>query len=225
MIEEILKKLDAEGLRSRFLKYTREAFASIPKMDDPRILDLGCGIGMVTLELARLCNGKITGIDIDENALDKLTVKIQEGNLSDKIQVFNQSVYKTQFEDETFDIIWEEGVIHLLDFKKAISECKRILKLNGYMISGEATNWAERKLEKFQRSGFELVKRIPWAEECWWREYYAPLEKRINALQKKYDNISDVKEIKHHLSEIEMVKKNIKGFECTTYIFKKNERV
>ncbi|MFW9942671.1 MAG: class I SAM-dependent methyltransferase [Candidatus Thorarchaeota archaeon] len=223
MSEEILEELDVEGLRSIFLKYTREAFKGIPKIDNPRILDLGCGTGIVTLELARLSNGKITGIDIDENSLDKLNAKIQEGNLSDKIQVFNQSVYKTQFEDETFDIIWEEGVIHLLDFKKAITECKRLLKLNGYMISGEATNWAEKKLEKFQRFGFELVKKIPWAKECWWKEYYAPLEKKINVLRKKYDNIDVIEEIKRHLTEIEMVKKNTTGFECTTYILQKIE--
>ncbi|MFX1389296.1 MAG: class I SAM-dependent methyltransferase [Promethearchaeota archaeon] len=223
MIEEILNELNVEGLRAVFLEYTRKAFGSIPKIDNPRILDLGCGTGMVTLELARLSNGIVIGIDINQDALNKLNAKIQEKKLSDKIQVFKQSIYKTQFEDEMFDIIWEEGVIHLLDFKKAITECKRVLKQNGYMISGEATNWAERKLEKFQRFGFKLVKEIPWAEECWWREYYAPLEKKIEVLKKKYDKIGDIKEIKHHLSEIEMVKKNTKGFECTTYIFQKRK--
>ena len=223
MVEEILKDVDAEGLRAVFLEYTRKAFESIPKIDKPRILDLGCGTGMPTLELAKLSNGEITGIDIDQNALDILSLKIKESGLSDRIKVFNRSVYDTKFEDEMFDIIWEEGVIHLLDFKKAITECHRILKLNGYMISGEATNWADKKLRKFPKFGFKLLKQIPWAKECWWKEYYAPLEKRINFLRKKYDNIDDIKEIKRHLKEIEMVKRNTTGFECITYILKKIE--
>jgi ubiquinone/menaquinone biosynthesis C-methylase UbiE len=221
MFKEILKELDAEGLRSVFLKYTREAFESIPKIDNPRILDLGCGTGTITLELVRLCNGEITSIDIDQNALDKLNQKIMEKELTDKVKVFNRSAYNTKFEDEIFDIIWEEGVIHLLDFKKAITECHRILKVNGYMISGEATNWADKKLKHFPNFGFKLLKQIPWARECWWKEYYAPLEKKINILRKKYVQIDDIEEVKRHLTEIEMVKKNTTGFECTTYILQK----
>ena len=221
MIEDILKELNADGLRAVFLKYTKMAFESIPRIDNPRILDIGCGTGIPTLELAKLSNGKITGIDIDQDSLNKLNIKIIQEGLSDRIETFNRSVYDTKFEDETFDIIWEEGVIHLLDFKKAITECNRILKLSGYMISGEATNWADKKLKHFPKYGFKVLKQIPWAEECWWREYYAPLEKKINKLRKKYENLDDIEEIKNHLTEIEMIRRNPKGFECTTYILQK----
>ena len=223
MAEDILKELDAEGLRAVFLEYTRKAFDSIPEIDKPRILDIGCGTGTVSLELARLSNGEITSIDIDQKALDKLNHKIREKGLSDKVKVYPRSVYDTKFEDKRFDIIWEEGVIHLLDFKKAINECNRILKVNGYMISGEATNWADKKLKHFLKFGFKLLKQIHWAKECWWKDYYSPLEKKINVLRKKYGNIDDIEEIKRHLTEIEMVKRNTTGFECTTYILQKIE--
>jgi ubiquinone/menaquinone biosynthesis C-methylase UbiE len=149
MSEKILKELDADGLRAGFLKYTRKAFDFIPKMDNPRILDIGCGTGIPTLELARLSDGEITGIDIDQESLDTLIIKIKQKGLSNKVRVLNRNAYDTQFDDETFDIIWEEGVIHLLDFKKVITECKRVLKLNGFMISGEATNWADGSLITF----------------------------------------------------------------------------
>ncbi len=221
MTEEILKELDADGLRSVFLKYTRKAFESIPVIEKPRILDIGCGTGMPTLELARLSNGEITGIDIDQGALDQLNFKIKQQGLSERIKVYNRSAYNTKFEDETFDIIWEEGVIHLLDLKKALIECNRILKLNGFMISGEATNWADRKLKHFPNFGFKLIKQIPWEKECWWTEYYAPLEKKINQLRKKYDNLENIEEIHRHVTEIEMVKKNPAGFDCITYVMQK----
>ena len=221
MSEEILMELDAEGLRSVFLKYTRKAFENLPKIDDPHILDVGCGTGIPTLELARLSNGKITGIDIDQRALDKLNLKIKQEGLSDRVKVYNRSIYDTQFEDEMFDIIWEEGVIHLLDLKKALTECNRVLKLNGFMITGEATNWADKKLKYFPKFGFKLVKQIPWEKECWWTEYYAPLEEKINILRKKHENLDDIVEIKQHLKEIEMVKKDTTGFDCVTYIMQK----
>ncbi|MBY8986454.1 MAG: class I SAM-dependent methyltransferase [Candidatus Lokiarchaeota archaeon] len=221
MSEEILRELNAEGLRSVFLKYTREAYESIPKMDKPSILDIGCGTGMPTLELARLSNGEITGIDVDQGVLDNLNLKIKQQGLSGRIKVYNRSVYNTQFEDEIFDIIWEEGVIHLLDLKKALKECNRVLKLNGFIVTGEATNWANRKLKHFPRFGFKLTKQIPWEKECWWMEYYKPLEEKINILRKKYDNLDKIEEVKRHVMEIEMVKKDPTEFDCVTYILQK----
>jgi ubiquinone/menaquinone biosynthesis C-methylase UbiE len=221
MTEEILKELDADGLRSVFLKYTRETFESIPEMEKPRILDIGCGTGMPTLELARLSNGEITGIDIDQGALDQLNLMIKQQGLSNRIKVFNRSVYDTQFEDERFDIIWEEGVIHLLDIKRTLTECYRILKSNGYMVTGEAISWANRKLKHFPRYGFKIIKEIPWESESWWKEYYAPLEEKINKLRSKYDNLDNVEEIQHYLTEIEMVKKDPTGFDCITYVMQK----
>ena len=221
MAEEILKELDAEGLRSVFLNYTRKAFESIPDMGNPRILDIGCGSGMPTLELTRLSNGEVTGIDIDQRALDILNLKIKQQGLSSRVKVYNRSVYDTKFEENTFDIIWEEGVIHLLDLKKALMECNRVLKLNGFMVTGEATNWAERKLKHFPRFGFKLIKQIPWEKGCWWTEYYKPLQEKINILRKKFDDLEDIEEIKRHKMEIEMVKKDPTGFDCVTYIMQK----
>ena len=221
MSEDILREIDADGLRSIFLKYTREAFESIPERDSPRILDIGCGTGMPTMELSKLSDGEIIGIDIDQNALDKLNLKIKKESLSERIRVYNRSVYDTKFANESFDIIWEEGVIHLLDIKKSLTECNRVLKLNGFMVTGEATNWAERKLKHFPKFGFKLIKQIPWERGCWWTEYYAPLEEKINILRKKYDNLDKIDEIKRHITEIEMVKKDPTGFDCVTYIMQK----
>lgn len=221
MTKEILRELDADGLRSVFLKYTREAYESIPKMDNPHILDIGCGTGMLTLELAQLSNGNLTGIDIDQSALDKLNLKMKQNGLSDRIKVYNRSIYSTKFENDRFDILWEEGVIHLLDLKRTLTECTRILKLNGFMVTGEATNWANRKLKHFSRFGFKVIKQIPWKPKCWWTEYYAPLEEKINTLRKKYDNLDDIQEIHHHLMEIKMVEKDPAAFDCITYVMEK----
>ena len=65
-----------DKIRKRLLKYTRRAFRMLPEMDEPRILDVGCGSGIPTLELARLGQGKVIGIDIDHPALDIFARKI-----------------------------------------------------------------------------------------------------------------------------------------------------
>ena len=71
-------QIKKDKVRKRLLKYTRKAFRMLPKLNNPRILDVGCGYGIPTIELARLSQGEVTGIDIDQPALDELSRKIKE---------------------------------------------------------------------------------------------------------------------------------------------------
>jgi len=72
-------QMKKDTIRKRLLKYTRKAFRMLPQMDKPRILDIGYGSGVPTLELARLSHGEVMGIDIDQPALDKFTRKTKKG--------------------------------------------------------------------------------------------------------------------------------------------------
>jgi len=79
----ILEELDIEGLRGAFLEYTREAYLSIPPIVEPRIVDVGCGTGQPTLELARLSSGEIVagihgeaGVEAREAVLTELVSRL-----------------------------------------------------------------------------------------------------------------------------------------------------
>jgi len=78
--------------RETLLKYTRKAFLRLPRMMKPRILDIGCGSGVPTLELARLSDGGVTGIDTDQMCIDELDRKIKEQALSNRVKAINLSV-------------------------------------------------------------------------------------------------------------------------------------
>ena len=71
------KESCTEELRANFLKYSREAFKLLPTMEKPRLLDLGCGSGLLTIELSDLTNGDIIAIDIDQVLLDRLNEKVK----------------------------------------------------------------------------------------------------------------------------------------------------
>jgi len=114
MSEDFLKELNIEELRERFLKYTRKAYQMLPKMDKPCVLDIGCGTGIPTIELARLSNGEIIGIDIDQDALDKLNLKIEKKGLSSRVKTMNCSLYKTDFPDKNFNILWNNKKMRAL---------------------------------------------------------------------------------------------------------------
>ena len=72
-------------------------------------LDVSCGSAVPTLELARLRKRKIIEIFIDQYSLDRLTRRIEQAGLSDRIKAANYSMLNIDFPDESFDMIWAEG--------------------------------------------------------------------------------------------------------------------
>ena len=76
--------MEIDRFRERFIKYTRLAFQLLPKIENPHILDIGCGSGIPTIVLAKLSEGKITGIDIDQRLLDRFEKRIEEEGLQTK---------------------------------------------------------------------------------------------------------------------------------------------
>ena len=147
MTEDELFQVQKDKIRKRLLKYTRKAFRMLPQMEKPRILDIGCGSGIPTIELARLSNGEITGIDIDQSALDKFKREIEKEQLSTRVQAECCSIFEMDFPDESFDIIWSEGSIYPLGFEKGLREWKRFLKPDGYMVIHDEQGNISKKLE------------------------------------------------------------------------------
>jgi len=58
------------------------------------------------MELARLSNGQIIGLDINQPLLDRLRRKIEKAGLSDRVKTLKRSMFDMDFPDESFDIIW-----------------------------------------------------------------------------------------------------------------------
>jgi len=43
------RALNRDSVRANLLSYTRKAFSFLPKLDNPRILDIGCGTHLFSL--------------------------------------------------------------------------------------------------------------------------------------------------------------------------------
>ena len=172
-----------DGLRGRFIKYTRKAFDMLPHLDRPRILDIGCGTGVPTVELARLSVGEITGIDVDQPSLDRATERIEEAGLSNRVKVMNRSMFDLDFADESFDVVWAEGVIAAIGFERGLREWRRLLRPGGFLAVHDEIGNVSAKLEQISACGYELVGHFTVGEDVWWGEYYAHLEVRIGEIR------------------------------------------
>ena len=210
-----------QQLRLDFLKYTREAFKALTKLDTPRVLELGCGFGSVSIELTKLTNGTIIGIDIDQTLLDQFDKRIKERNLKDRIMTKKMDLLKNDFPDNYFDLIWEEGVVQIIGFKQSFKACHRILKRGGYFVLGQSIKNLHSNLSLIEKYGFELKKKLEWPKSCWWNDFYKSIEKTIQEIREGkgdpnvFENISIVE------SELRMVKANPSDFDCAHYILQK----
>ena len=196
-------------IRERLSKYTRKAFRMLPEIDRPRILDIGCGSGVPTMELARLSNGEITGLDIDQDSLDILSGKIEKAGLSDRVKAMRCSIFDMSFPDESFDIIWSEGSIFIIGFERGLKEWKRFLKPGGFLMIHDERGNVTEKLKQISRCGYDILGYFTLDEDIWWAEYFAPLEKLIGETQAKHaGDPKVVEELNSARQEIEMFKKN-----------------
>jgi ubiquinone/menaquinone biosynthesis C-methylase UbiE len=196
-----------ESMRSAGLSFTQEAYEMLPRLENPRILDVGCGPGTATLALARLSGGQVLGLDIDRAALEVLARRVAEEGLSEWVQVIQGSMLEMGFPDETFDVIWAEGSVQFMGFEKALRDWRRLIKPDGFLVVHEMAwlrpdppqaivdRWqpafaeistAAGYAEKLPGHGYRLTGHFCLPEEFWWVNWYEPVEKRIRALREKY---------------------------------------
>ncbi len=96
-----------------------------------KILDVGCGGGIICEPLARL-GAKVTGVDFSPNNIKVAKIHSKKNKL--KINYIYKDIEKTKL-DEKFDIILMFEVLeHLDNWKKTIKKIKKNLNKNGIII-------------------------------------------------------------------------------------------
>jgi ubiquinone/menaquinone biosynthesis C-methylase UbiE len=224
MADDILLELDEDCLRGRLSKYTQKAYRMLPELTRPRILDIGCGSGIPTLELARLSDGQIIGLDVDQSLLDRLNKKIEEEGFTSNIKTIRCSMFEMDFPDESFDVIWSEGSIAQIGFGKGLTDWRRLLKPGGFLVvHDEEKNLAE-KLRLIADCGYCLLGHFTLPGDIWWADYFNPLQERILELEEKYGGRPEVlKELVSKKKEAAMVKNSPQDFGSVFFVMQKKE--
>ena len=218
---DIERELGVEELRMRALEHTRKAFALLPPVDRPRILDIGCGEGLQTMELARLGGGEVVGIDIDETALTRFQQRLEPSDVSSRITVRRCSLFDSGLADESFNILGEEGVLHLLEPARSFAACSRLLVPGGFLVMHETLEWFEAASQRLPDWGLVFVDRHLLPKHFWWTEYGAPLEDRIRAFRESHGGAAGSPELTRYANEAAMIKADPDCFDCGFFILQK----
>ena len=97
-----------------------------------KVLEIGCGVGIVTAHLAARYNMNITGIDLDPEQIAIAKVYNKE---NEHLKFIEADAVKLRFEEHKFDMVLSIYVLHHAgNWEKILEEINRVLKQNGYFI-------------------------------------------------------------------------------------------
>jgi SAM-dependent methyltransferase len=141
------------------------------------------------------------------------------------------------FANEEFDIVFCEAAIEIMGFKKGLSEWKRLLKPNGYLIVSDVS-WLKRpssesrkfwsniydeidtienKISQIENEGYEFIDYVTVPAEDW-KSYYDKLERNLNSLSSDESAKDFVKQLR---KEIKAYRKNGDDYSYVFYVMKK----
>lgn len=110
---------------------------SIVQFSGKTVLEIGCGKGHYTIQLARVA-GSVTAIDPD---VESIGIAIRQ-NIEDSVYYKLGSAVMLDFQNKSFDIVvFTLSLHHVPDLEMitAINEAVRVVKENGYIVFLEPT--------------------------------------------------------------------------------------
>jgi len=100
-------------------------------------LDLGCGPGQLTVEVAKATGLEVTGLDIEPEAIDFAVQYGKECELDSRMHWVAADVHALPFLDNSFDVVMSRGSIFFWrDQATALREIMRVLKPGGWAFLG-----------------------------------------------------------------------------------------
>ena len=133
---------DEAEYRTRLLEVSRltapaidEAIAALGVASGSAVLDLGCGIGLDTIRLARLAGagGRVVGFDRSEGFIEETRRRLAAAGLGAAVELRQGDLAKLPFPEASFDWIWCKDVLwgFLGDPLEGLTEMSRVLRPGG----------------------------------------------------------------------------------------------
>jgi len=168
----------------KFYSITRKSWGFVSdfltqKCSGKRVLDYCCGNGGTTLFLAKH-GARAIGIDISATSIQNARRKASQEKLNENASFFVMDAENLDFEDNYFDLVLCNGVLHHLDVNKAYPELSRVLKSSGKIICAEPLAY---------NPVFQLYRKITPHLRTEWEMHHILSKKEIDLAKKSFGKV------------------------------------
>ncbi len=135
------------------------AHAKLPQ--NPKVLDVGCGVGGTSIRLAKIINARCTGVTLSTTQVAMAKKNAEKAGVTESVRFFEMDGENVQLpgEDGTFDVVWiSEALSHFPNKDRFFACAMRMLKPGGKLvladwfradhISAKLTNGVIAQIEK-----------------------------------------------------------------------------
>src|SRR5262245_34514987 len=202
---DVHSSLPREGPGNR--ESTERALAlAAPVPPFAQVLDLACGPGAQTIDLATLLpQATICAIDAHQPFVEETNRRAAALGVNDRVRALRGDMRSLPFPPSSFDLIWCEGAAYIIGVERALRSWRPLLRPGGRLALTEAIwlrpdapedirrCWSDyrdmRDVEScrdlVRECGYQLLGDFVLPDAAWW-EYYAPMEERLRLLASKY---------------------------------------
>jgi SAM-dependent methyltransferase len=170
----------------------------------PRVLDLGCGPGRGSTELARLTGGRVTALDRRAPFVRQQAAAARQSGLANRLDPICADMRAAPFAAASFDLVWSEGALYNVGFVEGLVVCRDLVRPGGYVAVSEAVwtvadppdeirDWwhaaypeiasIEAKAADVAGAGLDVIAHFTLPASAWSDCYYSPIRERLSALR------------------------------------------
>jgi SAM-dependent methyltransferase len=183
------------------------ALALMPELPpEPLILDLACGPGAAVPLLAQATGGRVVGLDLHGPFLREMRERAHREGLGSRAVGVQASMEALPFAPGSFDLVWCEGGLYNVGFRRGLEICRAVLRPEGHLAATEAVwllsepaeevrRWWESEypgitsvqecIRMIEQTGLVLLGHFTLPASAWWG-YYRPIEARLADLREKH---------------------------------------
>ena len=192
----------------------------------PRVVELGCGPGSGSSNLAALTAGRVTALDLHAPFAAQQAAAARRAGLAHRVDPVCADMRAAPFPPACFDLVWSEGALYSVGFREGLGICLRLATPGGYIAVSEAVwtvpdppdevyRWwtaqyadiasVDEKLTVVADTGIDVVGHFTLPRAAWWDYCYVPIRRRLDEVRLAWaDDQAGLGVIAEFEGEIEM---------------------